>query len=80
VLYDYADLRIRLKNGEAAWPRSRLRRLCFHESAAGTGTKRWPRRASAGQKTITGDFGRLDRTTWNTLTAILEQPLPALIA
>ncbi len=33
-----------------------------------------------GLKTITGDFGRLDRTTWKTLTAILEQPLPALTA
>jgi len=31
-------------------------------------------------KTITGDFGRLDRTTWKTLNAILEQPLPALTA
>ncbi len=40
VLYDYADLRIYIKNGEAAWPRSCLRRLCFHESVAGTGTKR----------------------------------------
>jgi len=29
-------------------------------------------------KTITGDFGRLDRTTCTTLTAILEQPRPAL--
>jgi len=31
-------------------------------------------------KTITGDFGRLDRSTWKTLTAVLEQPLPALTA
>jgi len=25
-------------------------------------------------------LGRLDRTTWKTLNAILEQPLPALTA
>ncbi len=31
-------------------------------------------------KTINGDFGRLDRSTWKTLNAILEQPLPALTA
>ncbi len=38
MLYDYANLRIHIKNGEAAWPRSCLKRLCFHESVAGTGT------------------------------------------
>jgi len=46
VLYDSADLRIHIKNGEAAWPRSRLRRWCFRESAAGTATGRWRRRVS----------------------------------
>ena len=44
------------------------------------GVVRGERAERNGLKTITGDFGRLDRTTWNTLTAILEQPLPALRA
>ncbi len=39
-----------------------------------------PTSSRNGLKTITGDLGRLDRTTWKTLTAILEQPLPALTA
>ena len=44
------------------------------------GVVRGERAERNGLKTITGDFGRLDRTTWKTLTAILEQPLPALTA
>jgi len=44
------------------------------------GVVRGERTERNGLKTITGDFGRLDRTTWKTLTAILEQPLPALTA
>jgi len=44
------------------------------------GVVRGQRAERNGLKTITGDFGRLDRTTWNTLNAILEQPLPALTA
>jgi len=44
------------------------------------GVVRGDRAERNGLKTITGDFGRLDRTTWKTLTAILEQPLPALTA
>ncbi len=44
------------------------------------GVVRGERAERNGLKTITGDFGRLDRTTWKTLTAILDQPLPALTA
>ncbi len=44
------------------------------------GVVRGQRAERNGLKTITGDFGRLDRTTWNTLNAILGQPLPALTA
>jgi len=44
------------------------------------GVVRGERAERNGLKTITGDFGRLDRSTWKTLTAILEQPLPALTA
>jgi len=44
------------------------------------GVVRGERGERNGLKTITGDFGRLDRTTWKTLIAILEQPLPALTA
>jgi len=44
------------------------------------GVVRGERAERNGLKTITGDFGRLDRTTWKTLNAILEQPLPALTA
>ena len=44
------------------------------------GVVRGERAERNGLKTITGDFGRLDRTTWNTLNAILEQPRPALTA
>ena len=44
------------------------------------GVVRGERAERNGLKTITGDFGRLDRTTWKTLTAVLEQPLPALTA
>jgi len=44
------------------------------------GIVRGERAERNGLKTITGDFGRLDRSTWKTLTSILEQPLPALTA
>jgi len=44
------------------------------------GVVRGERAERNGLKTITGDFGRLDRTTWKTLQDILEQPLPALTA
>jgi len=44
------------------------------------GAVRGERAERNGLKTITGDFGRLDRTTWKTLTAILDQPRPALTA
>jgi len=44
------------------------------------GVVRGERAERNGLKTITGDFGRLDRTTWKTLTAILDQPRPALTA
>ncbi len=44
------------------------------------GVIRGERAERNGLKTITGDFGRLDRTTWKTLTTVLEQPLPALTA
>jgi len=44
------------------------------------GVVRGERAERNGLKTITGDFGRLDRSTWKTLNAILEQPLPALTA
>jgi len=38
------------------------------------GVIRGERAERNGLKTITGDFGRLDRTTWKTLTAILNRP------
>jgi len=38
------------------------------------GVVRGERAERNGLKTITGDFGRLDRTTWKTLTAILNRP------
>ncbi len=44
------------------------------------GVVRGERAERNGLKTITGDFGRLDRTTWKTLTAILDQPLPTRTA
>ncbi len=44
------------------------------------GVVRGERAERNGLKTITGDFGRLDRTTWKTLNSILDQPLPALTA
>jgi len=44
------------------------------------GVVRGERAERNGLKTINGDFGRLDRTTWKTLNAILEQPLTALTA
>ena len=44
------------------------------------GVVRGERAERNGLKTINGDFGRLDRTTWKTLNAILERPLPALTA
>jgi len=44
------------------------------------GVVRGERAERNGLKTINGDFGRLDRTTWKTLTANLGQPLPDLTA
>ena len=44
------------------------------------GVVRGERAERNGLKTITGDFGRLDRSTWKTLQDILDQPLPALTA
>jgi len=38
------------------------------------GVVRGERAERNGLKTITGDFGRLDRSTWKTLTAILNRP------
>jgi len=44
------------------------------------GVVRGERAERNGLKTINGDFGPLGRTTWKTLNAVLEQPLPALSA